>query len=149
MQTTNAAGRKTGMAEGFLEKQLSVLSEFVGQSLTAAGALDLADIDQAGRREGEIANAVRIAKTSAQLGIALSKLRGEFTHRMIFRKEEPGAAPAELPPPDAAPLPPPYEGEPPLFTEEEWKSDTLTNEELWRRNEARMDERARRAGWIA
>lgn len=147
MMTSSAAGRKTGLAEGLLEQQLSALSQFVGQSLTVAGALDPDDIDQAARREGEIGQAARVAKISAQLGIAISRLRGEFTHRMVFRKEEPVQV-AELPPPDAAPVPPPYEGEPPLFTEEEWKNETLTNEELWRRHDARATERARRAGWI-
>ncbi|MBS0275726.1 MAG: hypothetical protein JSR55_15400 [Proteobacteria bacterium] len=147
MQTGNAAGRKTGLAEGLLEQQLSTLSEFVKRSLAAVQTSDPHNVDEAIRREGEIGNAVRIAKTSAQLAMALSKLRGEFTHRMVFRKEEP--LPVEqLPPPDAAPQPPSYDGEPPLFTGEEWKSGTLTNEELWRRNEVRMNERARRAGWI-
>src|SRR5690242_14197960 len=119
-----AAGRKTGLAETLLEGQFSALSEFVGHSLTAAIALDPQDIDQDERREGEIGQAARVARISAQLGMAISKLRGEFTHRMVFRKEEPVQV-AELPPPDAAPVPPPYEGEPPLFTGEEWKSNTL------------------------
>jgi hypothetical protein len=147
MMISPAAGHKTGLAETLLEGQLSALSEFVGHSLTAAIALDPQDIDQAARREGEIGQAARVARISAQLGMAISKLRGEFTHRMVFRKEEPVQV-AELPPPDAAPVPPPYEGEPPLFTDEEWKSNTLTNEELWRRYEIRANERARRAGWI-
>jgi hypothetical protein len=147
MTITPAAGHKTDLAETLLERQLSALSEFVGQSLTAAIACDPQDLDQAARREGEVGQAARAAKISAQIATAIAKLRGEFTHRMVFRKEEPVQV-AELPPPDAAPVPPPYEGEPPLFTDEEWKSNTLTNEELWRRYEIRANERARRAGWI-
>src|ERR1700761_3919412 len=148
MTQGHAAGRKTGTAEKLLENQLSVLSTFAAESLAAATALDAADVDQAYRRDSEIAHALSIARATAQLGTALGKLRGEFTHRMIIRREEGPPPPAELPPPDAAPRPPPYEGEPPLFTDAEWDSGTLTNEELWARSEARHRERARRAGWI-
>lgn len=148
MTGASAAGRKTGLAEGLLEKQISVLSTFLEDSLTKASTLDEGSDRQGWARADAVAAAVRLAKTSAALGIAVSKLRGEFTHRMIFRKEEPVTV-AELPAPDAAPVPPAYEGEPPLFTDAEWKNDSLTNEDLWQRHDARMQERARRAGWIA
>ena len=96
----------------------------------------------------EIGDAVLLAESSVKLAMALARLNGQSHHTITVRRVE-KALPEEPPlPADAAPLPPPYEGEPPLFTKEEWDSDTLTNEVLWARNTARQEERARRAGWI-
>jgi hypothetical protein len=148
MMKRDAAGRHNGMIESFVEKELFVFSEYVKHALQNATALSGDANDPYGhRRSSEVGDAVRLAKSSAELCVALAKLRGETTHRAIVLKSEPVRE--EPPPADAAPYPPAYDGEAPLFTEEEWRSDSLTNAQLWERDQARRDERARRAGWIA
>lgn len=102
------------------------------------------------RRSGEIANALNVARVSAQLGMAIAKLRSESIHRTVVYKVEgkPDLNAEENPPPDAIAYPPHYEGETPLFTEEEWAKEP-SNEELWARADLRRQERARHWGWIA
>ncbi len=82
--------------------------------------------------------------------MAIAKLRSESIHRTVVYKVEgkPDLNAEENPPPDAIAYPPHYEGETPLFTEEEWAKEP-SNEELWARADLRRQERARHWGWIA
>jgi hypothetical protein len=150
MHDNTVGVRKTRLAEGYLERQLSELSGTIADSLANAKAADpQADCDGL-RRSGEIANALNVARVSAQLGMAIAKLRSESIHRTVVYKVEgkPDLNAEENPPPDAIAYPPHYEGETPLFTEEEWAKEP-SNEELWARADLRRQERARHWGWIA
>jgi hypothetical protein len=150
MHDRNVGVRKTRLAEGYLERQLSELSDTIADSLANAKAAGpQADADGF-RRSGEIANALNAARVSAQLGTAIARLRSESIHRTVVYKVDgkPDLNTEEDPPPDAIVAPPHYEGEPPFFTPEEWAKEP-TNEEMWERATLRRDERARHWGWIA
>jgi hypothetical protein len=148
MMTRDAAGRYNGLIESFVAKELSALSEYVRHALHNATTLGADPNDTHGhRRSAEVGDAVKLAKGTANLCMALARLRGETTHRTIVLDKEP---PRDEPP-EAwhRPDPPHYEGEPPLLTHEEWRDEALSYAQIWERTEQHRDERARRAGWIA
>jgi hypothetical protein len=104
--------------EALLDQQLSLLTTALTETLSRAREADLSQDDQAFRSQGEIANALKLAKTSTELALARAKLKGETHVRYQVLRVE-GKAAARLARNDYWP-----EG----MTEEE--ATTLSDEEI-------------------
>ena len=93
MTNENAAGRKTERAasgiENTVDRQLALMTDGMRDALTRAGAIPLGYDDRGIARAAEFHSAVLIAKSSAQLVLALAKLNGQFNHDINVRHVAP------------------------------------------------------------
>ncbi len=87
---------RPGSIEARIDEQLQLLTEGMRDALQGAGRIT-ADYDQYGHcRTAEFNNAIAIAKTSAEIVLALAKLNGRFHHDINVRRLTADGAP---PPP--------------------------------------------------
>ncbi|HJW42142.1 MAG TPA: hypothetical protein VJ476_13085 [Rhizomicrobium sp.] len=98
MTQADAAGRKTesrpSSIEGRLDEQLALLTDGMRDALTRAGQITLEYDEYGNRRGSEFGHAIAIAKTSADIVLALAKLSGQFNHDINVRHVA-----ADTPPP--------------------------------------------------
>jgi hypothetical protein len=105
MQTENAAGRKTenprhhaGHIERHLDAQLALMTEGMREAFARAAAVPENYEDYGEARTSEFGNATRLARTSAELVLALAKLNGQFSHDINVRHHSRDVTP---PPPES------------------------------------------------
>jgi hypothetical protein len=139
--------RPQNTPEARLSGQISALSDALDTSLSLAAQFATTSKEAAARRHSELDKAMKLADRSANLAVAISKLRGGTFNFNVRRHNGPIPTPADAEAARIAAIETQIEVEldrdlGPAFTPQEFS--TITNEELRARCDKRQAERNRR-----